>query len=241
MADLGVAHLARRQADRVLRGPQDRVRPVAQEPAPGRHRGGRDRIGGRVAADPEPVEDDEDDRPGSRAARRRRGRARRVGPALAPGHAAAPRAAAVSPARATIPAISSALSEAPPTSAPSIEGSARNSSMLAEVTLPPYRIGTASRVDARAERRQGVPDRAGHRRGVPAARVAPRADRPDRLVGDDQAGAARAARHRGRRGRPRAAAGRRRPVRRPRARRAARRRTGSGAGRHRSPGRACGR
>ena len=46
------------------------------------------------------------------------------------------------PARATMPAISSGLSEAPPTSAPSIDGSARNSPMLADVTLPPYRIGT---------------------------------------------------------------------------------------------------
>ena len=72
MTDLGVAHLPRRQADRALRGAQDRVWPVAQEPSPGRHRGGRDRIGGRVAADPEPVEDDEDDRPGPAAARRGR-------------------------------------------------------------------------------------------------------------------------------------------------------------------------
>ena len=48
-----------------------------------------------------------------------------------------PRAAAVIPARATMPAISSGLSEAPPMSAPSTPGSARNSPMFAEVTLPP--------------------------------------------------------------------------------------------------------
>ena len=105
-----------------------------QQAAPGRHPRGRDRVGRRVAADPEPVEDDEDDR--TRPVRRRRRRVTRR----------APRAAAVRPARATMPAISSGLSEAPPTSAPSIAGSARNSPMLAEVTLPPYRIGTSATV-----------------------------------------------------------------------------------------------
>ena len=52
--------------------------------------------------------------------------------------AAAPaRALAVSPARATIPAISSTFRLAPPTRAPSMPGSARNSPMAALVTLPP--------------------------------------------------------------------------------------------------------
>ena len=44
----------------------------------------------------------------------------------------------------TIPAISSGLSDAPPTSAPSMLGSARKSAMLAAVTLPPYRTGRSS-------------------------------------------------------------------------------------------------
>ena len=48
-----------------------------------------------------------------------------------------PRAAAVSAARATMPAISSTFRLAPPTSAPSMAGSARNSPMAALVTLPP--------------------------------------------------------------------------------------------------------
>ena len=105
--------------------PQDRVRPVAQQPAPDRHPGRGDRIGGRVAADPEAVEHDQDDR------------ARPGGRRDASGHPAIPRAAAVTPARATIPAISSGLSDAPPTSAPSIDGSAMNSSIADDVTLPP--------------------------------------------------------------------------------------------------------
>ncbi len=123
MPDLRVAHLARWQADIAFRRTQPGMRPPLEQAAPGRHRGRGDRIGGRVVADPETVEDDEDDRPG---------------PARAGfGHPAAPRARAVRPARATIPAISSGLSEAPPTSAPSIAGSAKNSPMFAEVTLPP--------------------------------------------------------------------------------------------------------
>ena len=112
-------------ADRVLRRPERGVRPVAQEAAPDGHPGRGDRVGRGVAADPEPVEDDQDDgsRPGAPAMTRR--------------HPVSPRAAAVTPARATIPAISSGLSDAPPTRAPSIDGSARNSPIAAEVTLPP--------------------------------------------------------------------------------------------------------
>ena len=132
MPDLGVAHLAGRQTDGVLGRAEGRVRPVPPEPAPDRHRGRRDRVGRGVVADPEAIEDDEDDGP------------RPAGRSLAHPVTAAPRAAAVNPARATIPAISSGLSDAPPTSAPSIAGSARNSAMLAEVTLPPYRTGTSA-------------------------------------------------------------------------------------------------
>ena len=120
MAHLRVAHLAGRQPDRVLRRAQGRLGPGLEQPTPDRHPGVGDRVGRRVTADPEPIEDDEDDRAGSLA-----------------GHVAVLRAAAVSPARATMPAISSGLRDAPPTSAPSIAGSARNSAMLAEVTLPP--------------------------------------------------------------------------------------------------------
>src|SRR4029079_11266183 len=108
-----------RQPDRLFRRPEHGVRPARKQPAPGRHPGGGDRIGRGVGAESEPVDDDEDDRAG-------------------PPHAlAARRAAAVTPARPTIPAISSGLSEAPPTRAPSIPGSVRSSPMFAAVTLPP--------------------------------------------------------------------------------------------------------
>ncbi len=125
MADLGVAHLPGRQADRVLGGPQDRVRPVTQQPAPDGHVGRCDGVDRRVVTDPEAVEHDQDDR------------ARPCATASIPGQSNCPRAAAVTPARATIPAISSGLSDAPPTSAPSIDGSAMNSSIADDVTLPP--------------------------------------------------------------------------------------------------------
>ena len=124
VANLGVAHLARRQADGFGRGPERAMGPARKEAAPGGHGGGRDRVGGRITPDAEPVEDHEDD--GTRAGRHQ-----------VDGPAGAPRAAAVMPARATMPAISSGLSEAPPTSAPSIEGSARNSPIVPDVTLPP--------------------------------------------------------------------------------------------------------
>src|SRR5206468_8970737 len=115
--DLRVAHLPVRQADRVLGGAKAAVRPALERRPPVGHRRGGNGVPRRavavgLAADPEAVEDNEDDRSGPRLR-----------------HAARPRAAAVSPARATIPAISSGLSEAPPTSAPSIPGSARNSPM----------------------------------------------------------------------------------------------------------------
>ena len=52
--DLGVAHLAGRQADRLPPRDERRVRPLAQERSPGRHRGGRDRVGRRIVTDPNP-------------------------------------------------------------------------------------------------------------------------------------------------------------------------------------------
>ncbi len=129
MSDLGVAHLADRQPDGILGGAQDAVRPVGQQGAPGRHGRRGDRITRRVVPDPEAVEHHEHD--GTRAPR--------VGHRVVrPGRQdARPRAWAVMPARATIPAISSGLRDAPPTRAPSIAGSARNSPMFALVTLPP--------------------------------------------------------------------------------------------------------
>src|SRR5262245_61829202 len=120
MTDLGVAHLAGRQPDRLFGRLKDAVRPSLKQTSPDRHRRCLDGVSCRVTPDPEAIEHDEDDRsgPGDR-------------------HPVRPRAEAVIPARATIPAISSGLSEAPPTSAPSMDGSARNSPMFADVTLPP--------------------------------------------------------------------------------------------------------
>ena len=81
--------------------------------------------------DAEAVEDDEDDRV---AAGRRSGGPARPSPG---GRATARGRGAVEPARATMPAISSTFRLAPPTSAPSMAGSARNSPIAALVTLPP--------------------------------------------------------------------------------------------------------
>ena len=152
-----------------------------------RHRRGGDRV---AAPDRAPIPNP------SRTTRTiGRGRARRpvVGSGtLAVRRRARPRARAVMPARATIPAISSGLSEAPPTSAPSIDGSARNSSMFAarHAAAVEHRDVGGDRAPARSTARR-VADRIGHRRRVRAARVAARADRPDRLVGDDEPAVAR--------------------------------------------------
>src|SRR5664280_1922552 len=108
------------------------MRPAVEERPPVGHTGLCDCIDGRIGADSETVEDDEDDRPRTILVAADRGSGR---------HACLPsawaRALAVTAALATMPAISSGLSEAPPTSPPSIECSARNSPMLALVTLPP--------------------------------------------------------------------------------------------------------
>ena len=111
-------------------------------------------------------------RPPSRSRTRRARRGRWVGAGSRPagdrrspaGSAGQAAGRAVIPARATIPAISSGLSDAPPTSAPSIDGSARNSPMFAEVTLPPYRTG----------------HRVGRRRPSPGRRGSPGSRRPSR-------------------------------------------------------------
>ncbi len=125
MPDLGVAHLAGRQPYGPVRSLERRVRPAGEEASPAGHVGSCNRVGVAFPADPEAVQDDEDDRM----------RARALGQAHEDG--CEPRLRAVSAARATIPAISSGLSEAPPTSAPSIDVSARNSSIVALVTEPP--------------------------------------------------------------------------------------------------------
>ena len=86
VADLGVAHLPRRQTDGVLGGSQRGVRPAREQAAPVRHRGGGDRVGGRVAADPEPIEDDEDDRVGDDSRGGAAGAGGQSGPGDDPGH-----------------------------------------------------------------------------------------------------------------------------------------------------------
>ena len=124
----GRRHARRRRA---------RMRPGVEQRPPAGHPGGGHGIALGTSADAEAVEDDEDDRLGSSAERARSSvRHRAV--------AVSARARAVRPARATMPAISSTFRLAPPTSAPSMPGSARNSPMAALVTLPPYRTGTAS-------------------------------------------------------------------------------------------------
>ena len=64
MADLGVAHLALGQADETFGRLQGAVRPALQEGVPVRHAGLCDGVDGRVVADAEAVEDDQDDRAG---------------------------------------------------------------------------------------------------------------------------------------------------------------------------------
>src|ERR1035437_4414276 len=148
VADFGVAHLAVRQADEAFGGLQRAMRPALQEGSPVGHSGLHDGIDLGLVADAEAVEDDEDDRARAPGAGGRVAGGGTPGGRVAGRHACFPSAAArvlaVRAALATMPAISSGLGEAPPTSPPSIECSARNSPMLALVTLPPYRTGTLS-------------------------------------------------------------------------------------------------
>ena len=130
VTDLGVSHLAGRQAHGAFGRPEPRVRPRCEEAPPDRQVRVRDRVARRVGPDAEAVEDHEDDRTGPAARPSDRVPRHDAG-------VAACRARAVRPARATIPDISSGLSEAPPTSAPSIDGSFMNSAKVALVTLPP--------------------------------------------------------------------------------------------------------
>ena len=118
MPDLRVAHLSGRQANRLPGRREHGVRPSSEQPTPRRHVRGHNGIDRGVPADPEAVEYDEDDGP----------RPRDLLASFRGGHldaasrnAPPPRLArAVTPALPTMPAISSGLSEAPPTSAPSM-------------------------------------------------------------------------------------------------------------------------
>ena len=227
VADLGVAHLPGRQANCVL---DARSSAWGQRASSPRHTAiGAAAIASAAGSGPTP-------KPSSTTRTMGRGRVGR-----SPGVGVSTRRAfAVSAARATMPAISSGLSEAPPTSAPSIDGSAE----LADV-----RRRDAAAIEDREGIGQAAPtqcsehaaDGVGHRGRVGAAGVPARPDRPDWLVCNhlrppavEFVGRAMNA----------PAAGRRRTPRRhrshpgSRALRAARRCRGSAAGHPRPPGRA---
>ena len=116
--DLGVAHLAHRQPNRRARRLEPGVGPVRHESAPGRHVGSEQRVPPRIVVQPKAVEDAEHDRLGRR-------------PAPSGGQPWS------SAAQATIRPNPTASREAPPTSAPSMSGWAKNSRALSGVTLPP--------------------------------------------------------------------------------------------------------
>ena len=112
MADLGVAHLAGREPDRLAGRGQLRVRVLAPEPVEDGRLRELDRVPGPGRRDAPAVEDDErDERDGHRAA------------TLAPA--------------AQIAANDSSSSAAPPTSAPSTCGCASSSSAFSGLTEPP--------------------------------------------------------------------------------------------------------
>ncbi len=143
------------QADRVLRRAEDRVGPAS--------RAGRARSASGVprwhpSAGSPPIPNP------SRTTRT-------IGRGRSPGHAVTAAAGALrpsGPARATMPAISSGLSEAPPTSAPSIEGSAGTRRCSPKSRC--RRTGSGRHRGSRppAEPGEGGPDRVGHRGRVRA-------------------------------------------------------------------------
>ncbi len=114
VADLRVAHLARRQAHRLAGRLEPAGRPLGRQPVPGRHPRGHQSVASRIRPDPEAVEHAEDDRARP--------------PFAHPRSSAAAR---------TMPAKRSASSDAPPTSAPSRSGMAKNSGAFSGVQLPP--------------------------------------------------------------------------------------------------------
>src|SRR4249919_1768666 len=108
MTDLGVAHLSGRQADRLARCSQRRVREALPEPVEDRRRGQPDRVSRPGRSTAPPVQDHE--------------RYERVT------HASAALQMAAKDSRS---------SEDPPTSAPSTSGSASSAAALSGLTEPP--------------------------------------------------------------------------------------------------------
>ena len=89
----------------------------------------------------------------------------------------------------TMRANSSGSRLAPPTRAPSMSGWAISSAMFDAFTEPPYWMRTARRRRPRpVELADARPDGRAHRLGVLGGGRPAGADRPDRLVGDDQRG-----------------------------------------------------
>ena len=109
MADLAVTHHSLRQPDGAAAGLERRVRIPLEERVETRGLRARHRIPRSIRRDPPSIEHAEHDR----SVRRRHAKARTIAPN------------------------SSALSEAPPTSAPSIPSAVANSRAPAAVTLPP--------------------------------------------------------------------------------------------------------
>jgi hypothetical protein len=112
VADLGVAHLSRGQADRLAAGGELRVVVALPQTVEDRRVGQRDRVARTLRRQAPPVEDDQAD--GGDGA-----------------HRAAPAA------RSTMRAKDSGSRLAPPTSAPSTSGSASSSSALSGLSEPP--------------------------------------------------------------------------------------------------------
>ena len=81
MADLGVAHLARGQANRLARGLEQRRRTGAHEPVPDRGRAAGDGVVGALLALAPSIEYAQDDRAGWLAHGRSRGRGTGIHPA----------------------------------------------------------------------------------------------------------------------------------------------------------------
>ena len=88
----------------------------------------------------------------------------------------------------TMRANSSGSRLAPPTRAPSMSGWAISSAMLPDFTQPPYWMRTAAAVGPSVTSAICAADRRAHGLGVLGRRGPAGADRPDRLVGDDQRG-----------------------------------------------------
>src|SRR5205823_4702251 len=119
VSHLRIAHLAGGQPDCRASCLEARMRPALEQPTPGRHVGGEQRVPAGIVVEPKAVEDAQHHRPMA-------GRGGRP--------AGQPRSSA---AQATIRPKAVASRDAPPTSAPSTSGWAKNSRALSGVTLPP--------------------------------------------------------------------------------------------------------